>query len=132
MKRTRGLAMLAVSMAISAVAAAGLALIYESEEAVTSGRSWPALVTDAGAAMPSESALASANSMLYGDADGLFRGSIARLDNDLNLAIIRKGERVGNQDLQTAHSNRWKATSAFLQLSTTVAGSLDVVTPVGT
>jgi hypothetical protein len=117
MKRTLAIAALSLSIG-AAASAAGMALIYDNDEAVTAGRSWPALVVEGGAAMPSDAALSSANTILYGDAEGLFRGSVARLDNDLNMAIVRRGERVGDDSLQSAHANRWRASSAFLRVST--------------
>jgi len=119
MKKTFSLA--AFALFIAAIGSADMALIYDNEAAVTGGRSWPATVAAGGAAVPSTSALATANTLLYGDGEGLFRGLIARLDNDLNLAVVRRGERVGDAALQTAHARRWEASAAFLHIPTAPA-----------
>lgn len=129
MKKTLTLAALILFGFSAAARAVELALVYENDAAVTAGRSWPALVVDGGAAVPSASALAAANTLLYGDGDGLFRGQIARLDNDLNIAVVRRGERVGDQALQTAHAQRWQSSLAFLNVATaTAAGAPGAVT----
>ena len=97
--------------------AADVALLYASSAAVTEGHSWPTLVVDGGAAFPADMALSSANTLLYGDGDGLFRAAIARLDTDLNVAVIRKGERVGDSALQASHATRFQAATVFFRLS---------------
>lgn len=113
-----------------AARAADVALIYTSSESITAAHSWPALVTEVGAAMPADVALAAANSLLYGNADGLFRAAIARFDLDSNLAIVRAGERLGDRKAQEAHAARWRTTVALLNLSsaTVVAAAPGVVT----
>lgn len=128
MRKTLGLILLAVSIGGAAAWGAGMALIYDGEAAVTAGHSWPALLASGGAAMPSETALSSSNTLLYGDEEGLFRASVVRLDNDLNMAIVRRGERIGNDELQAAHANRWRAAVSFLRVSTVAAAGIDVLT----
>jgi hypothetical protein len=116
--------MAALSCGIAAGALAGVALIYDNEGAVKTGHSTPADVNDAGASVPADAALANANTLLWGDGEGLFRAAIARLDTDLNLALLRRGERVGNDELQAAHAARWSRTAAFLQIATSPASGV--------
>ncbi len=123
MKKFLAVAALTIFIGAAAVCSADVALIYDNDAAVVAGRSTPASVVDGGAAVPSAGALATANTLLYGDGDGLFRGLIARLDNDVNLAVVRRGERVGDKALQEAHAQRWQASAAFLNIAVASAAA---------
>lgn len=123
------LALFAVLAVAVSTPAADVALIYTSSQSISTARSWPALLTPAGAAVPADVALSSPNSLLYGNEDGLFRASIARLDTDTNLAVIRPGERVGHADAQAAHAGRWRATLTLLNLSTAAAAPAVAAAP---
>ena len=100
-----------------AARAADIALLYVSTTAVAEGHAWPAPLVDGGAALPADVALGSSSTLLYGDGDGLFRGSIARLDTDLNIAVVRRGERLGDAALQASHASRFQGDLVFLKVS---------------
>lgn len=95
-------------------AADPMALVYESESAVKEGRSWPAPVTAIGVVVPAATAMPAIGTLLIGDGEGLFRAVLFRLDNDLNAALLRKGERVEDQELSGLNATRWAASVAFL------------------
>lgn len=116
MKKT--IAFLSFILALVPVArAADIALLYVSTTAAAEGHAWPAPLVDGGAALPADVALGASSTLLYGDGDGLFRGSITRLDTDLNIAVVRRGERVGDAALQASHAARFQGDSVFLKIS---------------
>ncbi|MBV9080730.1 MAG: hypothetical protein JO102_06385 [Elusimicrobia bacterium] len=139
MKRI-GVTLLAAMGVLSAATAARaeFVLFYESTAAVEAGRGTPTVWTSSGATVPSQTALSAAQTALIGDGQGLFKASLARLDNDLNLAVFRKGEAVTDARLASLHASRWQSYTAFLgqpgaeaaaaapQLATTTAGPFAV------
>ena len=108
-------------------ASAAVVLIYGDDAAVTAGRAVPAPTNDTGAIVPASVALSSATTMLIGDDTGLYHAVLFRLDNDLDVAVMRRGEPVKDEALLGHHLHRWSATSAFLSLSSAPAGGTLVV-----
>jgi hypothetical protein len=94
---------------------ADVALVYTSTSSVSKTLFSPGVATTEGVAVNSQGILAAADQLLAGlQGQELRKASLVRFDNDLNLALIRLGERVPDEDLQASHKKNSEKMSLFL------------------
>lgn len=87
--------------------ASNVAFVYPNEEAVLSGKPIVATVSNDGIVVPADAVLAAGGEVLVGLTDDLVKkATLIRLDKDLNVAVLKLGDRLLNPDLQKAHRNR--------------------------
>ncbi len=106
-----------VAMSLSPLRAASMVLIYANEAAVASGKSTPAPETESGVIIPAATALTQGATFLIGDANGLSHGVLFRLDNDLNVAIVRRGDAITDAQIVGRHLKQWSGAAAFVSIS---------------
>lgn len=95
--------------------AGSLALVFENDAAVLSGKSSLGTPVADGILIPSSVALAGGNGISAGlVGEKLRHGILVRLDNDLNLALIRLGDEVNDATLQKVFQARSAAVAGFL------------------
>lgn len=94
---------------------AEFALVYKSESDVKKTVFSPGLFTVEGVAVSAEGILAAGKGLMAGlQGQALHQATLIRFDNDLNLALIRLGDRVKDEGLQAAHKKNSDKTSLFL------------------
>ena len=120
---------LALSLVSAAAQAGSFALVYENEAAASAGRGWPAPLTATGIVAPADRALAASGTLLVGDGEGLYKAVLFRLDNDLNVAILRKGEPVSDLPLAGRHLQRWSASESFVAPAVNAVSDASAVAP---
>lgn len=100
--------------------AAEIALVYENEGMVAAGKFTVVSLVQEGALVPASYALKAGGNMLIGSLGGkLYTSAIVRLDNDLDLAVMRLSEPVTTPGLQEAHQKKSAAVMGFLPNSNT-------------
>ena len=111
--------------------AGNIALVYENEQAVRDGHSITGTVTAEGVLIPAQVALKSASTLMVAAVkEPLRKGVIVRLDNTLDMALIKLGDFVSNPELQKAHEARSNAILAFLPEASSVKSTTPAAIPV--
>lgn len=120
---------LAVSLGVS-VRAAEVALVYDNEAAVTAGKFTLGTVVSDGILISAQMALAAGQNLLAAaPGQSLHKTLLVRLDNDLNLAVIRLGDAVENDDLDAAFRKTSQAVVGFVPPAPVVEGDKPVALP---
>ncbi|MCG3206191.1 MAG: hypothetical protein KCHDKBKB_02922 [Elusimicrobia bacterium] len=96
-------------------ATTNIALVYENEGAVTQGKFFVSSLVPEGVLVSAQWALKAGGTILAGPVNGpLSHASLVRLDNDLDLAVLRLGEVVQNSQTQGWHKIKSKSIVDFL------------------
>jgi len=104
-----------VLVASSLARAASVALIYVDEQAIRSGKPLVGAVVSDGIVAPADAVLASGGDVFVGlSNDDVRKASLVRLDKDVNVAVLRLGERLLNPELQAIHRKRAASLQALL------------------
>ncbi len=94
--------------------ASNIALVYENEAAVKQGKATIGTVVSDGVLTSAQFALSASKTILIAPAgQDLRRGVLVRLDNDLDLAVLRLGDLVTDPILQEANRKKSEAVLAF-------------------
>ncbi len=110
-----GFLLLVCFCSVGLASAADIALVYENEAAVRQGKAEYGTVVSDGVLVSAKYALANSASLLVGAAgEDLHRAVLVRLDNDLDIAILRLGDVVQAADLNEAFKKKSKAVLAFV------------------
>jgi hypothetical protein len=100
--------------------AGGTGLVYENEQAVFGGKFLLAPLEGDGFVVPATWALQANQNMLVGVPDQpLFKATLLRLDNILNLAVVKPSEKAALETLQEAHVKNSQGLVAFLPAAAT-------------
>ncbi len=102
-------------VAVGFVSAAQVALVYENEAAVKAGKFTIASVVTEGVLVPASLAMKSGGNLYIGPVgNSVYKASLVRLDNDLDLAVMKLTEPLTSNDLQNTHKIKSQAVLAFL------------------
>lgn len=98
--------------------AADVVLVYPNEQAVKDGKSILGMVTSDGVTVSATFALDAGKNLLIGPlGQPLRQGTLIRLDNDLDLAVMRPTASIENAALNQAHLKKSESVSRFLAVS---------------
>lgn len=112
---------------VGSCAASEVALVYENEAAATQGDFTIASVVPEGVLVSAKLVLKAGSQLLVGPVgNSIYHANLVRLDNELDLAVIRIGDPVLNDAAQNMHQKKSKAVIGFLPqaaAATTPAGA---------
>ncbi len=107
-----------IIMGISALASAAVAapvLVYPDESGLRSGKFVLGILSDDGVLVPASQVDGAAKDLILGFFTGdLSRGTLIRLDNELDVALLRAGDAITSGDLLKIHQKKVAGIQGFL------------------